>query len=377
MTAPVTLITGLPGNGKTLYTVCMVRDWAEKEGRQVYVHGIDILDDKALPWQPFEAEKWHELPVGAIIVIDEAHKTFPLRPVGSKTPPHVEAIAELRHQGHNLVLITQHPMELDSAVRRRVGRHMHVVRRFGMQAAAIFEWPQVRENCDKTRKDAIRHEWVYNKRAYGWYKSAELHTVKRRLPARLLWFPVMFLAIGAAIWGVLRFQSNAAERTQAIAAPAGASASAVRISSAGEGGGSGHVLSEAEYVASYQPRVPGMAYTAPAYDEVTKPVRAPYPAACVQSATRCQCYSQQGTRLDVPKAICADIAAGGFFIAWDEQQRQQLEHADARPVGQVVQSDPVAAGPVVAGINGQRPQLRQEAAAVEVEQDPARPRVRR
>lgn len=320
MTAPVTAITGLPGNGKTLYSVCMIKEWAEKENRQVYYHGIEILDKQALPWEEFEDPKtWHKLPHGAIIVIDEAHKVFPVRPQGSKVPEHVEAIAELRHQGHNLVLITQHPMELDSAIRRRVGRHLHAVRRFGMQACALFEWPRCVENCDKTRKDAIRHEWSYNTKAFGWYKSAEIHTIKRKIPKKVFFLALAPVLIAFAIWYVYSIFTKQREPEKVAAASTSTAASA-------SPGTTSAAPSPFKWFEDRTPRVKGLEHTAPVYDTVTQPVRAPFPAACIASTSKCQCYTQQGTRLSTTDEVCRGIAAGGFFVAWDTSGNRVEQH---------------------------------------------------
>lgn len=325
MSAPVTLITGLPGNGKTLYTVCMVKEWAEKEKRPVFFNGIEILDEEALPWTEIEAKDWYKVPPGSIIVLDEAHKVFPVRANGSQVPEHVLPIAELRHEGFNLVLITQHPMEIDSAVRRRVGRHLHCVRRFGMQAALIREWPRCVENCDKTDKNAIAHEWVYKKEAYGWYKSAEVHTIKRKLPAKLLWLVAASIMVPFAIWYMINFyqhQRSGDAIRKAAEANGGAASGAVVA-----GGPSGRVMTAQEYVSQFKPRVAGLAYTAPVYDQVTKPVRAPFPSACIQSKSRCQCYTQQGTKLETEDALCRHIVDGGFFVAWDDKRDAALPTA--------------------------------------------------
>lgn len=320
--APVTLVTGLPGNGKTLYTICMVKEWADRESRQVYYHGIDILDKEALPWEEFQdAKTWHKLPAGAIILIDEAHKEFPVRPQGSKVPEHVEAIAELRHQGHNLVLITQHPMELDSAIRRRVGRHLHAVRRFGMQACALFEWSRCVENCDKTRKDAIRHEWAYKTSAYSWYKSAEIHTIKRKIPKKVFVLALAPLVLIFAIWYVYSIFTKQREPEQVSVVQSATSVNTPQ-----------KAADTAEsWFQSHTPRVKGLEYTAPVYDTVTQPVRAPYPAACIASASKCRCYTHQGTRLSTPDDVCRGIAAGGFFVAWDEGAGQDAA-SSSRPV---------------------------------------------
>lgn len=70
----ITLMTGLPGHGKTLYCIKMVRERAEKEGRTVYFHGIKEL---TLPWVEMHSpESWPDCPDGSIVVIDECQKSY-------------------------------------------------------------------------------------------------------------------------------------------------------------------------------------------------------------------------------------------------------------------------------------------------------------
>jgi len=82
------------------------------------------------------------------------------------------------------------------------------------------------------------------------------------------------------------------------------------------------------------------------YDEVVKPVEAPYPAACVESVSQgCRCYSQQATRLQVPDALCHGIVGGGFFVSWNQPLKQAVPVA-----GSVV--PPVPVGGALAGSFG-------------------------
>lgn len=81
------------------------------------------------------------------------------------------------------------------------------------------------------------------------------------------------------------------------------------------------------------PRLPDFPHTAPAYDEVTKPVRAPYPAACITMRNDCRCYTQQGTLLQTSNATCMAIVNHGFFVDWetleendDQQSSQRTQH---------------------------------------------------
>jgi zona occludens toxin len=90
-------------------------------------------------------------------------------------------------------------------------------------------------------------------------------------------------------------------------------------------------LTPAQYVAQYQARLPDLPHTAPVYDDVTKPVKAPYPAACVASDTRCHCYTQQATRLHVSDSMCRNIVERGYFVAWQEEKALAAPEPRQRP----------------------------------------------
>lgn len=326
------LITGLPGNGKTLYALNFIKAKAEKENRPVYYSGIA---DLALPWTEFDGEKWMDCPPNSIIVIDECQRIYRPRSYGSNVPPHVAELETHRHKGVDIFLITQHPMLVDSNVRRLVGLHFHVVRKFGMQASTVHEWNSVKENCDKNRDESTRHDFKFPKEAYKWYKSAEVHTHKARIPMRVWILLAAPFILAALVWFVYdRFQQKI--NPEPVHPPSGQASVPVHQLSPSSAGGSGsrpRVLTSAEYVEQHQPRVSGLPHTAPVYDERTRPVHVPYPAACIQSATKCQCYTQQGTRLDVGAELCKGIAEGGFFLAWDATGNRVDRKPDpAKPV---------------------------------------------
>lgn len=327
MTAQTHVVTGLPGNGKTLYTISTVKKLAEESGRSVYYHGIEVTDSSALPWLPLDDPlEWHKAPAGSIVVLDEAQKIFVKRPTGARVPEYVAALETLRHSGIELWLITQHPMLIDSHARKLIGDHRHLVRAFGANAATVHRWNSVQEQCDKVRDSSESSVWVYPTVAYGWYKSAEIHTIKRRLP-RAFWVLVTVpIIIAVCVWVMFRwYQSrlpklpevHPASQLVATVGPSNRPASAVKT--------------KLEWFEGMVPRVPGLAYTAPVYDKITEPVRAPYPAGCVQREAseiydhpaQCLCYTDQGTRLEMPEPLCRDIAAKGFYMSWDQRPREQ------------------------------------------------------
>lgn len=158
----ITIITGLPGNGKTLYALTYINAYSEKEKRDVYYSGIK---DLLLPWTETKPEEWHTLPPGSIIVIDECQFVFPKKPNGSKLPEFYEKLAVHRHSGYDIFLITQHPSLVDNFVRQLCGRHFHVIRKFGMQRANVWEWASANTSPEKpaSHKTAILHKFKYPK----------------------------------------------------------------------------------------------------------------------------------------------------------------------------------------------------------------------
>jgi len=66
----ITIIVGVPGAGKTLYTMSKLRE--EYQDREVYFHNIPGVTVDA--WKELQDPyKWHEKPTGSVIIVDEAH----------------------------------------------------------------------------------------------------------------------------------------------------------------------------------------------------------------------------------------------------------------------------------------------------------------
>jgi zona occludens toxin len=330
----IELQTGLPGAGKTLYTLDRVEQMRKKDGRPVFYHGIPISPEKRPEWILLEDPKqWHTCPPGSIVVIDEAQKLFRPRPSGSTVPEYEEKLETHRHGGIDLILITQRPRLVSLAVRELAGRHLHAHRPWGMQRTRIKEWSEVKMNTGANPERT--HEYKYNTKVFDWYKSAEAHTVKRSIPMKVWILGVLCLFVPAMFWWTFYSLEKKADggAVEAVTSASGASAA-----SFGEPGRvSPGPLTSAEYVAQFKPRVAGLHYTAPIYDDVTKPTRAPIPAACIANSKRCACYSQQGTLLDVPDDMCRSVVSGGFFVAWDEK-------GGIQPIANQPQAEPLKGG---------------------------------
>jgi len=333
----ITNITGLPGNGKTLFALWWIKQKAEKEQREVYYNNIK---DLTLPWTPFEAEKWMDLPHGSIIVMDECQFVFPKKPNGSKLPDYYEQLATHRHKGFDIYLITQHPTLMDNFVRQLVGQHYHVVRKFGLQRATVYEWSACNPapQNPSSQKSAVPMKWSYPKEVYGYYKSAEVHTVKRAIPMKL------FLAAGLVVgvlaggyWALDRYQhrgQRAKVETASKSAPAldGTVASGAGPARAGAESKFDPMEDAKEFAWKNTPRVVGLPQTAPKYDELTKPTSVPVPAMCIEFRGQCQCKSQQNTPLAVKESMCREFARNGFFQEFDPDRDRRDSERTARSV---------------------------------------------
>lgn len=371
----ITLLTGLPGNGKTLFLLKTIKDKAEKENREVYYSGINIVDKVALPWTEFKAEEWPDLPSGAIILIDEAQFTFPKKPNGAVLPAWYEQLAVHRHKGFDIFVATQHPTLLDNFVRRLVGQHYHAVRKFGLERSTIYEWGVCNPAPEmlSSQKSAIVLKWAFPKEVYAWYKSAEVHTVKKRIPAKLVLAVLLVVAIVAGVSYRLTHITGKKPQIEGVQpAPVSTPPGVAQVGAAGGAAGAASkdkpfdpVADAKQFIVMNTPRIEGLPQTAPKYDELTRPVRVPVPAACVQigsvrdskdgSGIRCKCFTQQGTPMDVTLSMCLGFARNGFFqdfdpdkdraaVARSESGKQALsERPDSRPEHRYVEDGPAVA----------------------------------
>lgn len=203
----IELNTGVPGAGKTLGMVerlaKLIDRWAAhpEEARSIFVSGIPdlALPHALMPLKSVQVAKagapmlvpdWDEMPDGSLVIIDEAQGCFPPRSSASTAPAHVAWLNVHRHRGFDIWLTTQHPKLIDGSVRALVGRHQHFRRMFGMQVAVIYEWDACSDSLSGMN-NAVTTKWWYPKKAFKWYKSAEIHTKQNfKFPKWLLILPL-------------------------------------------------------------------------------------------------------------------------------------------------------------------------------------------
>lgn len=350
------LTTGGNGAGKTLLTLKDVREQQLKENRPVYFHGFkakQVLLDWG--WQEFDPKKWQDLPDGSICVMDECQNEFPAK-IQGELPDYINAVAQhRRRRGFDFWMITPHPSLININIRRLIESpswHRHLKRTAGaaMVSQLMFNFAEMR--CEQPGSGArgVVSMRAYPKEVYEWYTSTSLDTSKVRIP-RQVWMlaacavlvPTLgYLAITKVYSNVTK---NAKPATQADSAALGQNLPGISPRERQK-------LTVAEYLAERTARLQDFAHTAPAYDDVTKPTEAPYPAACVQMGKTCKCYTQQATLLQVSGTVCLQIVAQGFFMDWKTVKgefgmRERDQQRSQPPQGQqMAQSEPVRIVPV-------------------------------
>lgn len=291
----ITLITGTPGAGKTLYTVSEIL--GEFEGRKVFVDGIPELHlPHEEPLGPsLEWDKW--LPHGGVLVIDECQRVYPVRPAGQKPPQSVSAFDTHRHNGHDIVLITQHPNNLDGHIRRLVSRHLHVRRVWGWGKAIVYEWDQT---TDPNRlATATKKAWSYPKKNFSLYKSASQHNARGQKPPMV--FYLLFLL--PVVFGVLAYTLY-----QSVTAKVEPShVTEGKPQKKGEEQEARPVTDKVESF-DFVPRFASMPATAPAYDELRKVQTLPIISGCISSSVKCACYTANAAQIEIPEKDCRQRA---------------------------------------------------------------------
>lgn len=195
----ITLLTGVPGSGKTAALVDLLSRIAKD--RPLYSFGLEGLK---IPHEKLEPAKWHELvPDGAICVIDEVQDVWRARGPGTRPTPDIMALEVHRHRGIDFYLTSQKPRLLDSNVRDLVGRHVHL-REMGILGRWWYEWPECSEKVS-WRTAPIKKRYKLPKAAFALYTSASQHIKPiRSVPWILAVFGLAVLTVAGGAWYAVR-----------------------------------------------------------------------------------------------------------------------------------------------------------------------------
>lgn len=326
------LITGVPGASKTLNTIKFVCEDSAFKDRPVFYHNIKQL---TLDWTLIEdPHTWQTLPEGSVIILDEAQDHFGARPNTREVPETIKQLSKHRHRGYDIIFITQHPNLLDVFIRRLVNYHVHYHRPFGSKVVSKLTWQKAKNPDDYHDKQEAQKETArIDKKYFGVYKSAEVHTHKLRIPKKLFF---LLALIAGLVFFAMSFYDRNLNPDKAPDIVTSGSVQPVLSSPFG--------TPDTENIPPeklFEPRLLGLPHTAPAYDKITEPKIAPWPNCIEWHNGECRCYTQQATRIrTISRQVCQAIVRDGLFNPMishnPEPQRaapQGREVSEATPTG--------------------------------------------
>lgn len=382
----LTLRTGTPGAGKTLNTIKDIDEEygvdpknPDKKVRDIYYYNIPELDNDKLKanWIPFDnPEEWYTYPDGAMFVIDEAQEIFPND--GKKDRPlKISKMERHRHQGHDIVLITQHPTLISPHVRKLVGKHIHINRPFGGYRLSKFIYEFCVDEPQRSANFALaqRFKIKLDKKYFGVYKSAVEHTHKFKMPKQYLTLIIAIIAViiltTLGIRSLISMTSDNNDDNQKAVQKAVSNDLNMPTKSeysrvlGGDLGKSETVKTVEQYIYENTPRVKDVPSSAPRYDEINKPVIMPKPNCYLsmdedivikaakeneelgyskpdKSSYVCRCYTQQATKMNISINACYNYVMNGYFddTIGNDLKASEL-HSERSPSARGVISNPV------------------------------------
>jgi zona occludens toxin len=309
----ITLITGVPGSGKTLYAIGnLLKQFIgatvpqEIDGvvtihpRTIYtnINGL-LLDHELIDGGDNQGLRdWHTwAKPGSVVCFDEFQKAWPPRPNGSKVPEDIQALDTHRHMGVDFILITQNCMNVDRHILGLVDRHLHVRRVANMGMAVVYEWDHASKSL--LYKNALtKAPWRYDKSVFKLYKSAEVHTKQKRKLPGLVWF--ILIGLACLTYLAPTFYHRMQDRFSGKS-PAMAEAS---VDQPKPGQKMQYSKDGIRYtVETTQATLPALAASSPA-SSVVSALAAPVVAGCIQHARKCACFDAEGVAATVESGYC-------------------------------------------------------------------------
>lgn len=344
----ITLITGQPGHGKTQWAIAQALKLV-KEGRTVYagnIRGLKYADAGFIPLDSLA--DWEQCPDGSVILWDECYDALPQRAPGRPVPSHIEALARHRHRGFDFLLVCQQPKQLDSFVSGLIERHIHCRRKYGTKWVRLLEWDKWERDTEKALPLMVSN-WRLDPSVWTYYESATQHTGKTRVPARYYALVGLALFLAVAIYAIptMMLDRAAGYEAQAKATHDKPDAQAAGLAWGGVDNSRKRdqvdELRKTDPLAYMRARIPGMPWTAPAYDGF--PIAEPPRLYCYISHKRskagdCRCVTEgQNTSVYLDDELCRLTVQHGIYDPIERRSRQTQPVA-AAPAPQPTRANP-------------------------------------
>jgi zona occludens toxin len=314
----IILRTGTPGSGKSLATVAEIIKFVEA-GRTVYTNIKGLKIDGVLPL----LEAFKDYPVGSVVVIDECQQLPHFSRKFRGVHDDIEFLQTHRHEGLDIILVTQHPKFLNNDALVCVGEHYHMHRAMNAKMATVWLWRYFVENPNsRSNKNEAETEFLFTfpKRLFNYYESTKQDTHNKiRIPAKLLnaiWMLCLLLIGTGYIFTKYNLFGSPAQaqtevekleqsaETQTVSNPLDNSSKPVSENSTIA---TAHEVNAVQTI-NYDPNRPFENQ----FNNAQVLNNQPYLSGCIQLKNKCSCYTQQGSKLDVSIADCKKVINEGM-----------------------------------------------------------------
>ena len=326
------LFTGNMGTGKTSRVVSMIlnnedglfkmklEDGTEVD-RPLYFCHIDGLDKRKFNAHELTEEEIMSAPLrdiipqGAVLIVDEAHYTYPVRAAGRPVPPYIQELTELRHHGHTVILMTQHPSQLDVFVRNLVSKHTHLERKaVGMKQ---YSWYKCVTSLDNPAgvSGVESASWKPPKDAFKYYKSSSQHQkFKKNIPLAVWALVAIFGFMAWKGYNVYQIYKQGSGQVEVVKSVSDSSVSEPQSIPETDQSKSPQDINSNLKPEDFVPTLAEKPESKPIYDNVRQVKTFEYIAGCVEGGNSgCTCYSDQGTPLkEITKTMCKDYVRNGL-----------------------------------------------------------------
>jgi len=308
----LSLFTGLPGAAKTLNLIKYVYENKQFKNRNIYYYGIDDLvsttEIDLSSWKELTKEQvhlWYEMDDSPVILIDEAQKIWRKRGTSSSIPFDIQQLETHRHLGVDILMTCQNPMQIDHEVRALIQQHWHFERPANFKQGRKFEFETCVADPKKDKFQAIQTtRYSVDKKYFGCYKSAEVHTHGARVPLKLYLVVIgLILCFSFFAYAYKVVIADRGDRNQ--------------IMSPGEPGQTNQQYQTASstYLNQFTSRYSEIPFSQPFFDELVKAKSYPYVYGCqnikINDQNNCSCHSLQGVHIDIPEDYCLSFLDNG------------------------------------------------------------------
>ncbi|PWI34154.1 hypothetical protein DI392_08175 [Vibrio albus] len=296
---------------------------ASKKRIALYHEALDVLEideselteshikELKLSWRSFDnPKKIHDLPAGAVILVDEVQNIWPPRPTSSKPSEDIKYVATHRHRGNDLVYISQDFKDVDHFIRRRLQNYTHIefvgrdyIKKYNDNK--LFD-PASKNDLRRVGGDTSKRDSKY----HGVYLSSVKHTHNVKFNKRLVKLLTFFALLLCVMVVCLFYAWDLFFPKEAQFNPI-----VEQVDTTDQDGEMGTLPDN--HLSRLIPRHDILPFSAPVYDELTQDAQ-DYPKLfCIETPSSCKCFTQQHTIYPMSDDYCASVARYGYFDPFD------------------------------------------------------------